>query len=154
MTLEEAMRIASHPGEPGGDELARWQAHRPQPQPPKRPQSLDTAPPIDWAAVIHGAIRGERAHVLEVVGQALGEYGNEVVAEVEQMTAQAIDQLRTELRAELASQVDQLRSELSGQITQGNELRALRAQLEEIIAKKTRARRLQLPGSNGDARPQ
>jgi hypothetical protein len=75
------------------------------------------------------------------------------------MIAAAVDQLHTELRMELANQADQLRNELSARIdlfhTQGNELRA---QLDEIIAKKTRARRkaplLQLPGPNGDARPQ
>jgi hypothetical protein len=92
--------------------------------------------------------------VLEVVGQALGTYGNEVVAKVETMIAQAVDQVRTELRAELANQLDRLRSQIDSVHTQGNELRA---QLEEIIAKKKRARPkalLQLPAPNGDARPQ
>jgi hypothetical protein len=160
VTLEEAMHISDHllPGEPGSDELARWQAQRPQPEPPKRERGLDIAPApqIDWAAIINGAIRGERAHMVEAIGQAIGQYGDELLTEVEGMIAQAIDQLRTELRAEFANQVDQLRNELSGQInTQGNELRA---QLQEIIAKKKRARTkaspLQLPAPNGNAHPQ
>jgi hypothetical protein len=146
------MYIAAHrlPGEPGADELARWQARRPQPEPPKRPRGLDTAPApqIDWAAVINGAIRGERAHMVEAIGQAIGQHGDGLLDEVEAMIAAAVDHLR----AEFAGQIDQLRNELSGQInTQGSELRA---QLQEIIAKKKRARTkaslLQLPAPNGN----
>jgi hypothetical protein len=169
MTLQEAMEISNRllPGEPGGDELANWQAMRPRPEPPKRERGLDTAPPmpeIDWALIINAAIRGERAHMVEAVGEAIGEHGNGLLTEVEGMIAQAADQLRAEinkLRAEFAIQIDQLRNELSVRIdsahTQGNELRA---QLEEIIAKKKRARtkaallQLPAPNGNGDAHPQ
>jgi hypothetical protein len=108
---------------------------------------------IDWAAVIRGALKGERAHVLEVVGQALGEYGDGLLGDVETMIAQAADQVRAELRVEFARQLDGLRGQIH---TQGNELRA---ELEKIIAKKARARtkgakpngeRLLLPAPNGN----
>jgi hypothetical protein len=152
VTLKETTRIASRclPEEPGGDELASWRAAWPPPEPERRPRGLDTMP-IDWAGVIRGAIRGERAHVLEIVGRALA--GTDIIAEIEQM----VDQVRTELRAEFAGQIDQLRNELFAQIdsahTQGNELRA---QLEAVIAKKKRARTkaLLLPAPNGNGNAQ
>ena len=158
MTLEEAMHIASHrlPEEPREDEIANWRASRPVPEPAKRTRSLDTAPAapqVDWAAVINGAIRGERAHMVEAVGQAIGTYGNDVIAEVEQMIAAAVEQLR----AEFAAQIERVANEFSGQMdlvhTQGAELRA---QLEEVIAKKKRTKaakangeHLLLPSPNG-----
>jgi hypothetical protein len=153
VTWEEAMEISNRllPGEPGGDELARWQAQRPQPEAPKPLRGLDTAP-IDWPAEIAKAASRERALLTEAIGCAIAEYGNELFAEFEGV----IDQLRTELNAELANQRNELSARIDSAHTQGNELRA---QLEAIIAKKRRAKpngsRLLLPGppnGNGDAR--
>ena len=160
MTLEEAMFIANNrlPGEPAE---VNWRATRPVREPPKRERGLDTAPaepPIDWAAVIRGAILGERAHMTEAIGGAIAEYGNElgdsIIADVERMIAEA--------KEEFARQIAELKAELSGRIdstqTHGAELKA---QLEAIIAKKRRAKaakanceRLLLPGPNGNAHPQ
>jgi hypothetical protein len=73
------------------------------------------------------------------------------------MIAQAVDQLRAELRAEF---VNQLRTELAAQSDQFQSQGArLRSELEAIIAaKKARSRKaplLQLPAPNGnDARSQ
>lgn len=102
MTLEEAMEISNRllPEESGGgEELARWQAQRPQPEPPKPPRSLDTAPApeVDWAAVIRQTILGERAFLTEAIGGAIAEYGDSIIGEVEQMIAQAANQVRSEL---------------------------------------------------------
>jgi hypothetical protein len=95
MTLEEAMHVSDHllPGEPGGDEIANWQAQRPQPEPARQQRSPDTAsaPEIDWASVIRGALLGERSFLVEAFGQALGEHGNGLLDEVEQMIAQAVN---------------------------------------------------------------
>jgi len=155
MTLEEAMHIASNrlPEEPE-DALTNWQAARPPPEPPKRPRGLDTSP-VDWPAEIRKAASRERALIVEAVGQALGEHGNAIIGEVEQMIAAAVDQVRSELRAEFAGQISELSARIDLAHTQGNELRA---QLEEIIAKKRRAKaakpngsRLLLPGPNGNA---
>jgi hypothetical protein len=51
------------------------------------------------------SLKGERALLVEAFGAALGEYGNDVIAEVETMIAQAIDQTRNEIRAEFAEQM-------------------------------------------------
>jgi hypothetical protein len=58
VTLEEAMRIASHrlPGEPE-DAFTNCRAARP-PEPQRAPQKLDTMQ-IDWASVIRMALKGE-----------------------------------------------------------------------------------------------
>jgi hypothetical protein len=99
----------------------------------------------------------------------LGEYGNqlgdELLVEVRQLIEAAVEQLR----AEFSRQLDQLRSEFTAQTTELFESVALihtqgdqlKAQLEAIVAKKTRARSkanggslLQLPAptnGNGDA---
>jgi hypothetical protein len=100
-------------------------------------------------------LKAERSTMVEIVGQALGGYGDGLLDEVETMIAATA----AELREEFARQIDQLRAELSGRIdlvhTQGTELRP---ELEKIIAKKRRARAarsngsaLLLPAPNGDA---
>jgi hypothetical protein len=171
MTLEEAMFIANNrlPGEPAE---VNWRATRPVREPPKRERGLDTAPaepPIDWAAVIRGAILGERAHMTEAIGGAIAEYGNGIIDEIETMIAATA----AELREEFSRQIDQLRAEFSGRIDEmANEFAGnvalihsqgerLKAELDAVIAKKTRARHkangstlLQLPAPNGDGRPQ
>jgi hypothetical protein len=181
VTEEEALWISEHrlPGVPPEDEITAWRACRPPPEPARRGRGLDTAPAagIDWALVIRQAILGERAHMVEAVGQAIGEHGNGLLTEVEGMIAQAAEQVRAELRAE----IDQMRAEFFNRLDlvrgQGVELRA---QLEAAIAKKKRARPtaqpnggslLQLPApaladaslapdalahnpTNGDGRPQ
>ena len=48
------------------------------------------------------SLKGERALLVEAFGAALG---NDVIAEVETMIAQAIDQTRNEIRAEFAEQM-------------------------------------------------
>jgi hypothetical protein len=163
VTLEEAMAIASHrlPEEPG-DALTSWQAMRPRPEPEPRPVRVD----IDWASIIRNSLRGERAHVLEVVGQALGQYGDGLLGEVETMIAAAANQLRAEILAELANQVDHLRAELAAQSDHFQaEFTAhgarLRSESEEAIAaKKARGRKARgtpcdgfvpLGTANGDA---
>jgi hypothetical protein len=44
--------------------------------------SFRTAP-VDWSAVIASALPAEHAHIYEVVGQALGEFREELLDEVE-----------------------------------------------------------------------
>jgi chorismate mutase len=159
MTLEEAMAINDRllPGEPGGDEIARWQACRPQPEPARQQRGLDTAPApqvVDWALVIRQALLGERAHMTEAIGEALGEHGNKLLDESRDDDRGGCNQLR----AEHAEQLDQLRAQIDLAHTQGAELRA---ELENIIAKRKRAKAakangearplLQLPNPNGDA---
>jgi hypothetical protein len=96
---------------------------------------------IDLAAVIRGAILGERAHMTEAIGGAIAEYGDglgdSIIADVEAMIAATA----AELRDEFARAIDQLRIELSGRIdstqTHGAELKA---ELDKIIARRKRAR--------------
>jgi hypothetical protein len=148
MTLEEAEYIARNrlPGEPPVDPVASWRANKPPPEPAREPQKLDTmpAPQIDWALVIRQALLGERAHMVEAVGQAIGEHGNGLLGEIETMIAATA----AELREEFARAIDQLRSELSGRIdstqTHGAELKA---QLEVLLAKRRRAKAAKPNGS-------
>jgi hypothetical protein len=161
VTLEEAMGISERrlPEEPGEDWLESWQAARPQPEPPKQPRKLDTAPPVDWAAEIQKAVDRERRILTEATGTALAEIRDDALDEVEKLIAAAVEQLRAEFSGQLA----QLRCQTD---TLGGELKA---QLEKIIARKRRAKAaktngsnhglpsgepLLLPGLNGDARPQ
>src|SRR6516165_1025565 len=61
---------------------------RPQREPERRTRGLDTMlvePPTDWSLVIRQALLGERSFLTEAFGEALGEYGNDVIAEVETM---------------------------------------------------------------------
>jgi hypothetical protein len=175
VTWEEAMEISNRllPGEPGGDEIARWQACRPQPEPPKRERGLDTMR-VDLDAEIRKAVTRERALLTEATGQALGEIRDTVLDEAEQLIATAVNQLRAEInqmREEFFSRFDSVRAqgvELRAEFTGLAQLRSqadtlggeLKAQLE-IIARKRRAARarpslLQLPGpnGNGNAHPQ
>jgi hypothetical protein len=172
MSLEEAERIARNylPDEPRQDDLTAWRASQPRQERARRERGLDTMPaepPVDWAAVINGAIRGERAHMVEAIGEAIGEHGNELLDQVETMIAQAIDKLRAEMRIEASRQLEHLRTEFTAQTTELFESVAmihgqgerLKAQLEAVIAKRTRARAakpnggslLQLPAPNGHA---
>jgi hypothetical protein len=173
MTLEEAMAISERrlDTEPREDEIAAWRASQPRPKPKRRTRGLDTAPApeVDWATVIRQAILGEREHTAEVVGGAIGEYGNGLLDEIEATIAATA----AELREEFARQIDQLRAELSGRIdstqTHGAELKA---QLDEIIARRRRTKAAKANGEhlllpapvladardalslgNGDARP-
>jgi hypothetical protein len=104
--------------------------------------------------VIRQTILAERAFMNEVVGEAIGTYGNQLLDEVETMIAKAVDKARAELRAEVAEAVGLLRRHVD---TQGSDLRA---ELEKVIARKQRARAakpngggslLQLPSPNGNA---
>jgi hypothetical protein len=147
MTLEEAMAISEHrlPGEPPE---ADWRASRPRQEPKRQTRGLDTAqqPEIDIAYVIRGALKAERSVMVEIVGQALGEYGNqladEILAEVRQLIEAAVEGLR----AEFSRQLDQLREDFTAQAAEAFESIALiheqgerlRSQLEQVIAKKTR----------------
>jgi hypothetical protein len=90
--------------------------------------------------------------MVEIVGQALGEYGNqhgdELLAEVRQLTEAAGNQLREEFTHEL----NQLRNEIAIQGDRINTHGAeLKAQLDEIIARKRRARTAAKPNGNGSA---
>jgi hypothetical protein len=154
MTLEEAMHISDHllPGEPGGDELANWRAAMPTPEPPKRERGLDTMQ-VDLGAEIRKAVTRERALITEAAGQALAEVRDAALDEAERLIAAAV----AELRAEFAGQLAQLRSQAD---TLGGELKA---QLEQIIARKRRAPKaakangdthLPGPNGNGNAHPQ
>src|SRR5262249_14568160 len=112
MTLEEAMAISERrlPGEPPE---ADWRASRPSPEPKRQARGLDTGrqPEIDWSYVICQAIRASRAEQSEVIGQALGEYGNQLaddlIAEVRQLIEAAVEGLRTEL----TQKIDELHSD-------------------------------------------
>src|SRR5262249_187831 len=121
------------------------------PRPPaesvRRERGLDTRqapPPVDWAAVIRGALRGERGVLAEAFGGALGEYGDGLFDEVETM----IGAVAAELREEFARQIDQLRGEFSNRVdlvhTQGAELRA---ELEKVIARKRRVKAAKANGA-------
>jgi hypothetical protein len=172
MTLEEAERIARNylPDEPRRDELSAWRASRPRREPPRHERGLDTAPaepPVDWELVIRQAILGERAQMAEAIGEAIGEYGEGLLDKVERMIEAAVASAVEGLRAEFTRELGQLRSDLA---VQGNELfesvatvhsqgERLKAELEAIVAKKTRARAtktnggslLSLPVPNGHA---
>jgi hypothetical protein len=89
---------------------------------------------------------------MEIVGQALGQYGDELLGDIEGMIAAAVNQLRTEF----AGQLNELSARIDLAHTQGAELRT---QLETIIERKKRrakpnGSRLLLPGPNGNAHPQ
>jgi hypothetical protein len=153
VSWEEAMEISNRllPGEPGGDELARWQAHRPRPEPPKRERGLDTMQ-VDLGAEIRKAVAQERALITEAAGQALAEVRDAALDEAERLIAAAV----AELRAEFAGQLAQLRSQAD---TLGGELKA---QLEQIKRRAPKAAKangdtpflLQLPGPNGNGNAQ
>jgi hypothetical protein len=161
MTFEEAMAISERrlPGEPPEPD---WRASRPAPEPKRRARGLDTAPQpeVDIAYVIRGAILAERSVMVEIVGQALGEYCNGILDQVETM----IGAVAAEIREDFGRQIDQLRAELLGWIDEmANESAAnvalihgqgerLKAQLEAVIAKKTRANAAKTNGS-ADALP-
>jgi hypothetical protein len=143
MSLEEAEWIARNrlPEEPREDEIAAWRRSRPSREPARRKRGLNTMPAeqqqqqIDWADVINRAIRGERAHMVE----AIGEHGNGLLAEVEGMIAQAINQVRAELRVEFARELDGLRNEIFAQVdVMQKDSGDLRARLEEVKKKRTR----------------
>jgi hypothetical protein len=107
VTYEEALRIARGerlPGEPKEDTLERWSRNRPEPTP--RSPNLDITP-VDWSVVIASALKAERAHMIEVVGRALGEFKNQLLDEVEQLIAEAADQVRVEMKQAF----DQLRAD-------------------------------------------
>jgi hypothetical protein len=125
---------------------------------------LDTAPaepPIDLAAVVRGALLGERSFMTEAFGEALGEYGNQLLGDVETMVAAKT----AEIREEFGRRVDQLRAELSELANESaanislihGQGERLKAELEAVIAKKTRTRAakpnggplLSLPAPNG-----
>jgi hypothetical protein len=150
MTLEEAMHIANNrlPDEPAADPLANWRATKPPAEPARKTRGLDTvpAPVIDWALVIRQALLGERAHMTEAIGGAIGEVRNDTLDEVEQLIAAAADQIKSELRTE----IEQMRFEFFKRLDlvrgQGVELRA---ELEAAIAKKKRARPMAQPNGSG-----
>jgi hypothetical protein len=161
MTLEEAEYIARNrlPDEPREDE---WRPSRPSPE-PRRERTLDTAPapdPVDWSAVIGMALKASRAEQAEVIGSAMGEYGNqladELLAEVRQLIEAAVEGLR----AEFTRQIEELRSDFTAQATDlfesvaliSTEGQRLRAQLEQAIAKKTRTG-AKAPRNGSDALP-
>jgi hypothetical protein len=161
MTLEEAMAISEHrlPGEPPE---ADWRTSRPRREPARRERGIDTAPapdPIDWALVIRGAIKAERSIMSEVIGSAMGEYVNqqadELLAEVRQLIASAVE----ELRAEFTRQLDQLREDFTAQATElfesvaliSTESQRLRSQMDAINLKKARARARSKANGNGSA---
>jgi hypothetical protein len=123
MSLEEAERIACTPL-PGerADALTNWRGSMPPAEPMKAQQRLDTAPEVDWSAIIHQVAKTERGLLTEAMGQAIGDVRNEVLDEFEA----AIAELRTEMRRE----VDQLRAEFS----QAREIATLRTELAEIKA--------------------
>jgi len=161
VTFEEAMAISERrlPGEPPEPD---WRTSRPSPEPKRRTRGLDTAPPdpVDWAAVINMALRAERSTMSEIVGGALGEYGNqladELLAEVRQLIEAAVEGLR----AEFTRQIEELRSDFTAQATElfesvaliSTEGQRLRAQLEQAIAKKTHTR-AKAPRNGSDALP-
>jgi hypothetical protein len=120
MTLEEAEYIARNylPDEPREDE---WRASRTPREPARRERGLDTRPaepPVDWAAVINMAIKASRAEQSEVIGEAMGEYCNqladELIAEVRQLIEAAVEGLRTQL----TQKIDELRSDFTAQATE------------------------------------
>jgi hypothetical protein len=159
MSLDEAKRIARTrlADEPADDWLTSWRRTMPAPEPKREERKLDTMQ-IDWPAEIRAAVARERAFMTEVIGQALAEYGDGIITEIEQKIAAAADRVRADLRAEFAQAIGLLRRQID---TQGSELRA---ELEKIIAKRRRAKAaatsnetfapLQLPAPNGNGHAQ
>jgi hypothetical protein len=96
----------------------------------------------------------------EIVGGALGEYGNqladELLAEVRQLIEAAVEGLRAEFKREL----DELRSDFTAQTTElfesvaliSTESQRLRSQIDAVVAKKTRTRS-KAASNGGDALP-
>jgi hypothetical protein len=153
MTLEEAEAIARGrtADEPAEDWLASWRRTRPRPEPARKQRSLDTMPQpaqeVDVAFVIRAALKAERSVMSEIVGGALGEYGNQLADELLGQVERMIAATAAELRDEFSRQIDQLRAELSGRIDSTQTHGA--AQLDEIIAKRRRARTAAKPNGNG-----
>jgi hypothetical protein len=162
MTLEEAEWIARNrlPEEPPEDGVAAWRASRPRQEPRRQTRGLDTAPPpdpVDWAFVIRQAIKASRAEQAEVIGSALGEYGNQLaddlIAEIRPMIEEAIEGLR----GEFTRQIDALRSDFTSQATElfesvavvSTEGQRLKAELDKIAARRKRARAAKQNGSEG-----
>jgi hypothetical protein len=131
MTLEEAERIARErtPDEPAEDWLASWQAARPRPEPERKAPKLDTMQ-TDVRDEIRSVVDRERKILTEATGLAIAEIRDETLDEVDAAIAKAVEQLR----AEFAGQLAQLRCQTD---TLGGELKA---RLEQIIARKRRAR--------------
>jgi hypothetical protein len=122
MNHAEARRIAR---DPSADPFDRYDARKILSEPERRPEpeqkrTLDTAPrEPDWSAWndwcdsrIEAKLAGQRRFLLEVVGEALGEY---VASERKIMKRELADELR-QLRIELAetqATVRELRSVLA-----------------------------------------
>src|SRR5262249_50797714 len=101
--------------------------------------TMPAEPQVDWA---ERSIRAERSIISEIVGSAIGEIQNQTLDEVEQMIATAADQVR----AEFTAQLNQLRTELG---IQNDRIQAVRAEVEQIVARKRRAKTAKPNGSNG-----
>jgi hypothetical protein len=149
MTLEQAEWIANNrlPEEPREDEIAAWRRSRPAPEPRRK----DTAPAqeVDVAYVIRAALKAERSTMSEAVGSAIGEIRSEMYDEIERMIAQAIEKLRAETRIEASRSLEHLRCQIFAQINvMQKDSGELRTKLEEVIARRRRARSAK-PNGNG-----
>lgn len=145
------MSLEGEPEEP-------LQKSTPDPDRVRKPVRVD----VDWAAVIANSLKGERAHLVEAVGQAIGTYGDELLGDVERMIAEAADQLRTEVVSqsdELRAEVERLRTEVAAQAEYVHTLAAmadqLRANLDQFRERKARTRKAKpsasLSNGNGHA---
>jgi hypothetical protein len=105
MTYEEALRIARErlPNEPKEDSLERWARNMPKPEPPRQQRSLDI-PHVDLDERVNTLIAAERDFIIEVVGQALGEFRDELVGDIEKMIAKEVEKLRAEVNLKRASE--------------------------------------------------
>jgi hypothetical protein len=58
---------------------------------------------LKWDEHINTLISAERDFIIEVVGQALGEFREELVGEIEKMPAERVEKVRAEVNLKRAS---------------------------------------------------
>jgi hypothetical protein len=100
--LEQARRRAA--GEQV-DPLSEWRKGMPQPEPPRKERGLD-APPVDMDAHVEAIVAAEREFIMTVVGQAMKEFGDSLIDEIEHKIREQVDKIRVDFGLE--STVEQL----------------------------------------------
>jgi hypothetical protein len=85
------MRAAGNPVDP----MEAWERNKPQPEPPRRERGLDT-PPVDIDAHVSAIVAAEREFIMTVVGQAMKELGEDMMAEVSDRIKEQVEKIRSD----------------------------------------------------------